>query len=239
MNLSRRSFVVASLTALAAGCAEQTGSLTRRPGPAWPHHSRRPQPNGGRPVLPPAPQHPPVYTPRPPVANELNAIPRARWAKANPILGRLEGMGGIDRITVHHEGYKVVTFDDYTRTAERLEAIRNSHLSRMRAGDIGYHYIIDRAGRIWEGRPLQYQGAHAGGVNNQRNIGVMVLGNFDRQDPTSAQMNTLLSTVRTLRRQYNVSSDRIYTHQELAPTRCPGTALQPRMVRLRYKHAFA
>lgn len=240
MSLSRRHFVAASLAALAGGCAERIGSLTRRPGPTWPHHNLRPSPVESRAVLPPvAIERPAVYTPRPAVANQLNAIPRARWANAGPVLRRLEGMGSINRITVHHEGYKPVYFDDYRSTADRLELIRQSHLGRMRAGDIGYHYIVDRAGRIWEGRPLTYQGAHAGGANNRHNIGVMVLGNFDQQSPSEAQMQSLVRAVGALRQQYYVAHDRIYTHQELSPTRCPGKVLQPRMVSLRRNQRFA
>ena len=26
--------------------------------------------------------------------------------------------------------------------------------------DVGYHYAVDRAGRVWECRPLTWQGAH-------------------------------------------------------------------------------
>jgi hypothetical protein len=36
------------------------------------------------------------------------------------------------------------------------------------SADIGYHYTIDPTGRIWEGRPVQYQGAHVK-MNNEHN----------------------------------------------------------------------
>ena len=40
-------------------------------------------------------------------------------------------------------------------------------------------------------------------------------------------------TIRKLQRQYRIPVSRVYTHQELSPTRCPGKTLQPRMVRFR------
>ncbi|MEE9213111.1 MAG: peptidoglycan recognition family protein [Phycisphaeraceae bacterium] len=147
-------------------------------------------------------------------------------------------MGKIDRITVHHEGYRPVYFSDMASTAERLELIRQSHLSRMRAGDIGYHYVIDRAGRLWECRDFHYQGAHVKN-NNEHNLGVMVLGNFDRQQPTDAQIVTLRDTLSKLMRHYRVPVNRVYTHQEITPTACPGKKLQPTVVSLRTNHKLA
>jgi N-acetyl-anhydromuramyl-L-alanine amidase AmpD len=102
----------------------------------------------------------------------------------------------------------------------------------MRAGDIGYHFIIDRAGRIWEGRPLIYQGAHVKD-ENEHNLGIMTLGNFDRQSPTTAQLMTLQHMLAYLRHQYSVPVSKVYTHQELNPTACPGLHLQPRIVAMR------
>ena len=92
--------------------------------------------------------------------------------------------------------------------------------------------IFLAAGRLWHGRDLRYQGAHVP-AHNEHNIGVMVLGNFDLQQPTRAQMVTLQDTLIRLKRIYRVPVTRLYTHQELTPTRCPGSSLQPQMVDLR------
>ena len=136
------------------------------------------------------------------------------------------------RITVHHEGWKTVYFTDYATTAERLEEIRASHLQRLHAGDIAYHYVVDRAGRLWQGRDVRYQGAHVKS-ENEHNVGVMCLGNFEEQSPTDAQITTLRETLVRLMKFYKVPVSRVYTHRELNPTACPGRALQPRMVQLR------
>lgn len=117
-----------------------------------------------------------------------------------------------------------------------MELIRKWHLQRG-FGDIGYHYVVDRAGRIWEGRSLRFQGAHVR-KNNERNLGVMVLGNFDKQQPSSAQIAVVNDLLPQLSRTYGVPTHRIYTHQELMPTTCPGSTLQAHMVNLRRSRAL-
>ena len=145
-------------------------------------------------------------------------------------------MKGINRITIHHEGWKVVGFDDYASTAARLDLIRRSHVNRKFA-DIGYHFIIDRAGRVYEGRSVQYQGAHVRD-NNEHNLGIMCLGNFDQQQPTDAQLRSLAATVALFRKRYNISASRVFTHREIVSTACPGRNLQSRVASLRRSKAF-
>ena len=161
----------------------------------------------------------------------LGVIPRTQWAKAGPDRRKINPMGPVRRITVHHEGSTAVWFSDLPTSSLRLELIRQQHMSRGWA-DIGYHFIVDRAGRVWQGRDLWFQGAHVRG-NNEHNIGIMMLGNFDIQYPSHAQTPALCRVLSLLMRQYRVPVSRIFTHQEIVPTACPGKALQPRMVALR------
>jgi N-acetyl-anhydromuramyl-L-alanine amidase AmpD len=147
-------------------------------------------------------------------------------------------MKGINRITIHHEGHTPVWFTDELNTKARLEQVRNIHTRDRRWGDIGYHYIIDRAGRVIEGRPLAYQGAHVS-KQNPHNVGVMLLGNFEKQSPSQAQLAAMQSTLRYLMAKYRVPVKRVYTHRELGPTVCPGRNLQPRVASLRTNGALA
>lgn len=234
-KLTRREVMLAGLGLALAGCAEKTSAVFTgtRPGAPWPMDGLRPTPTGARiqtttssstATAEPEKPHAPI--------KGIKPLPRLRWAKASPITSRMNPMNGIERITVHHEGWTPVHFSDVRSTAERLETIRAAHLERMTAGDIGYHYIIDRAGRIWQGRDLRYQGAHVKD-QNEHNIGVMVMGNFDVQSPTRAQYATLQTLLTYLMHEYNVPRSRVFTHQELGTTHCPGTALQKHMVELR------
>ena len=55
--------------------------------------------------------------------------------------------------------------------------IRRWHLSRGWS-DIGYHYVIDLAGKCQIGRPLALQGAHVRGFN-ETSIGICYVGGLD------------------------------------------------------------
>jgi hypothetical protein len=165
---------------------------------------------------------------------DLTPLPRATWTPGAPIAERLLPMGRVWRITVHHEGMPSPNYHTTVEeVAQDLREIRKVHLRDMQAGDIGYHYIIDPEGRIWEGRFEKYRGAHAGGEANEGNLGIMLLGNFDLQEPTARQLKVLEAFLSRLMARFHVSPDHLYTHRELRPTRCPGSRLQAFMDALR------
>ncbi len=235
MELTRRGFVILGVGLATAGCV----STPQRP-PYRASQSNWPPPAPPRPVPQQTVRSPVRPAPAPTVAAgklPVDALARSQWAKAGPIMARVNPLGAVNRITVHHEGSNPVWFADVNATKARLEVIRQQHVQRGWA-DIGYHFVIDRGGRVWAGRDLRYQGAHVK-ENNENNIGIMVLGNFDRQAPTSVQINTLRNTLSALMRHYRVPANRVFTHQELMPTACPGKSLQPQIVALRRRGALA
>ena len=164
----------------------------------------------------------------------LGAISRTVWAKGNPIPRNMNKMLAVKYITVHHDGMSPFTNTSKSAAASRLETIRRSHLRRDggRWGDIGYHFAIDPSGRLWEGRPLAWQGAHVR-ARNEGNIGVVVLGNFDRQSVNRAQQAAVLSILQSLMSRFSVPTTRVLTHQEWAATACPGRSLQKVTTNLR------
>ncbi len=157
--------------------------------------------------------------------------PRRGWAKYGPNPRNANVMGSITRMTVHHDGMNAFTSTDRSSAAERIENIRSAHVGQGWA-DIGYHYIIDPAGRVWEGRPTSLQGAHVRD-NNPGNLGIMVMGNYNKQAVTGSSQSALRATIATMMRQYRIERSRVYTHQELVATECPGTSLQRAMVSIR------
>ena len=234
LHLTRRDMLLGGVGLVMAGCAPERPIPFSRPRPPWPKVKLRPSRTEPLVIAKPPPPPPPPSPQAATVPDVMAWIPRSHWAGGSPIGRRLRPMGRINRITVHHEGWKTVHFDDHVRTAQRLEAIRKSHLERLTAGDIGYHVIIDRAGRRWAGRDLEFQGAHVRG-HNQNNAGVMVLGNFNRQQPTPKQYAALQEVLQDLMARFHVSARNIFTHRELGPTTCPGTTLQSHMLYLRQR----
>ncbi len=166
------------------------------------------------------------------IKTQLPLKRRAEWTHIEPRPGRLARarVDRYDRITIHHEGCGVNTHTDEQRVMRNLDGILGWHIRRD-FGDIGYHFAIDYAGRVWECRSLGYWGAHVYG-HNERNIGVVLLGNFERQRPSDAQMETMEHLVHVLRHHYRVRRGRIYGHVDLGPTLCPGRYLYPNVQKL-------
>ncbi len=237
---TRRSFLLMSIAFL-TGCATDQATLTRLPGPPgdWGNaHDPidRPTVSGSyEPVFGPNGSRETVESTKS-ASTSTYALPagviaRSTWAKGSLIPSRMNKMTTIKRITVHHDGMRPFYASTESASQGRLDNIRRSHLGRG-WGDVGYHYIIDRAGRTYEGRPLQYQGAHVK-FNNPGNIGVMCMGNFDEQSPTQAQLSTLNTFLTGRVKAHAIPAKNILTHQELRPTACPGTALQRHMTNAR------
>lgn len=147
-------------------------------------------------------------------------------------------MPPIKYLTIHHEGWEPFLATDADETAARIEHVRVAHRNAKGGGyaDIGYHYIIDREGRVWEGRNLRYQGAHVKN-HNEGNIGIMCLGNFEEQSPTQRQLAGLSRQVRAVMAKHSIPIKRVRTHQEWsdAQTLCPGKSLQAWVLKARAK----
>lgn len=227
----RRSFLLAGFGLLLGGCATTSQQSSRRlPGPPWDMLADSDSPS----LLP----HQPGVT-GPPLP--AGARPRASWAGGPVIPSRLSRMTKIKAITVHHDG---TYFDGRTDrdTAARIEGHRRYHLTRQPAyGDIGYHFLVDRRGVVWEGRPIAWQGAHAGRTNNPGNIGIAMMGNFEQQRPAPAQLSSLARLIRDLHQRYPATVGKVYTHRELPNTStiCPGRFLQPLVDQQRRSRVYA
>jgi hypothetical protein len=159
-------------------------------------------------------------------------VPRAMWARGVPKMNEINYMNGIRRITVHHDGMPPASLSSVRQIAARIEQIRQSHVGGRGWADLGYHYVIDPNGRVWEGRDIRFQGAHVKD-QNENNLGILVMGNFMVQSPTQAALASLDRFVANQMQRYNISISNVRTHQERAATDCPGRNLQTYMNRTR------
>ena len=159
-------------------------------------------------------------------------IARAKWGAmpARPAL-MIKNTGGWTKITVHHsaEAEPAPLDGSLESSAAALRQIQRSHLKGKTPpwGDIGYHFLIDPEGRVFQGRDLAWQGAHAKGDNNVQNIGICVLGNFDEEKPTAAALESLRNLLDDLRRTYHIARSEVHKHAEFRNTDCPGKNLRP------------
>jgi hypothetical protein len=164
----------------------------------------------------------------PAAAGALAVVPRAAWHARAPIPSRLDPVGGpYTRITVHHSDAVPGTRLDgsFADSTEALRKIQHEHVDGRGYGDIGYHYLIDADGRVFEGRPVRYQGAHARGGNNVQNLGVCLLGDFEHRAPGPEQMASLERFLEELRAEHHIPRQRVYCHRDFTNTVCPGEPL--------------
>ena len=110
-------------------------------------------------------------------------------------------------LTVHHQGD--ASGNDDPNPAATVRAIYFYQAITQDWGDIGYHLLIDEAGRVYEGRwsgapgrpvfaegkrLLVTTGAHAQGYNTG-NVGVCLLGRFTNTQPTPAARGALVKAL--------------------------------------------
>lgn len=89
---------------------------------------------------------------------------------------------------------------------------------------IGYHYFIDKTGKVTQGRADSDVGAHTKGLNSQ-SIGCCLAGNFDATMPTVAQTRALKALLERLSSLYAIPPERIVPHRRFANKTCYGTNL--------------
>ena len=102
--------------------------------------------------------------------------------------------------------------------------IERYHRNERKWAGIGYHFLVGHDGSVYEGRPASVQGAHVS-RHNKQNLGISMIGDFDRQVPTSRQLATLHALLRDKVDQYSLSRTAVFGHRDLGNTVCPGKHL--------------
>lgn len=89
---------------------------------------------------------------------------------------------------------------------------------------IGYHYFIDKSGKVTQGRADSDEGAHTKG-KNLTSIGICLAGNFDAQLPTTKQKDALRTLLGRLSVLYGIPKANIVPHRAFANKTCYGKKL--------------
>lgn len=89
---------------------------------------------------------------------------------------------------------------------------------------IGYHYFIDKTGKVTQGRADADEGAHTKGYN-LKSIGICLAGNFDATLPTVAQTEALRDLLRKLSTKYGIPASKVVPHRAFANKTCYGMKL--------------
>ncbi|GIV61571.1 MAG: hypothetical protein KatS3mg044_0437 [Rhodothermaceae bacterium] len=166
-------------------------------------------------------------------------ITRAEWGAA-PFRGTPSPLApnGYEYMTFHHAaGYSATTKEEGIR---QVKAIQDLHQNVRGWSDIGYQFLIDRGGHLYQGRPFLDDatsleevpalalGAHVGG-HNTGNIGVSLLGcyhppegSFCQEVITPEALETYIVLFAFLSERYGVEPELIRGHRDFSSTACPG-----------------
>jgi hypothetical protein len=148
-------------------------------------------------------------------------------------------------VVVHHTAGS----NDYTRAESKaiVRGVYAYHTQSRGWCDIGYNFLIDRFGDVFEGRDggirRAVRGAHAGDYN-VNTTGISLMGNFDLVTPTPAMRQTLVSLIAwRLGTAYHHAYgkpfvfdrriSRISGHRDVMATACPGQYVYDWLPRLR------
>lgn len=104
--------------------------------------------------------------------------------------------------------------------------IQTLHMNNKGFADIGYHFVVDDLGIIYEGRRIEVRGAHTGG-HNTGTVGVVLMGNFEEVQPADAQITYTKRLISYLTAEYAITH--LAGHRDFQPeeTVCPGKNLEP------------
>ena len=154
------------------------------------------------------------------------------------MLAALEVVGqALEHVLHHAAGFSATTLNE---GLEQVRRIQDFHQNGRGWSDIGYQFLLDRSGNLYQGRPFLDEradladapalalGAHVGGFNTG-NIGVCMLGCYHppegpscRQTIPPAALDSLVGVLAFLSERYGVPPDRIRGHRDFSATACPG-----------------
>jgi len=136
----------------------------------------------------------------------------------------------VKKVIVHH----TATTKNLTNPKQAIRDIYYFHSVSRGWGDIGYNYIIDRNGEIYEGRygGEGVIGAHSG-ISNNSSIGIAVLGDYEDEEVPANVIQNLSDFVGEKMEIHGLdplgystfrgeNMPNIFAHRDVSATRCPG-----------------
>jgi hypothetical protein len=165
----------------------------------------------------------------------LVALEVATIASLPPAVAASDSAGGaalrlrvphqITHITLHHSGdaEPLKPGDDVVAKLRNLQSWGERDRNWW---DVPYHYLMDLEGRIYEGRAWQYMGETNTTYNPGGHFLITVIGNYEIQEPTPAQLGAIADLMAWAVSRFAVPLDRIGGHYNYADTDCPGKYLR-------------
>jgi hypothetical protein len=161
---------------------------------------------------------------------EPEIISRAAWGALPPKTDLMQEQKP-NEIIIHHTGVRQqprVSIEAKMRGLQNFGMTpgRAGILSKPAWGDIPYHFYIDVAGKIAEGRDIDFAADNTTSLDNDGRIQITVEGDFDREEPTKEELSSLTALVTWLALKYGVPPEGIAGHGDYDQTDCPGRHLK-------------
>jgi len=125
----------------------------------------------------------------PPILSRLDWGADESWTDGSPRYNDV-----LHQVHVHH----TASGNDYAKAdvPALIRGMYRYHTHNLGWSDIAYNFLVDRFGRVWEGRAggvrRKVRGAHTLGFN-ATSTGVAVIGNFDQVSPGDAIIDGVAS----------------------------------------------
>jgi len=179
----------------------------------------------------------PIPTVTTPIVEKPPVVDRATWGALSPNINARNEKGYYNKLD-NPEGWYVYPNrlqDSYQTLVihhsafyeedglSTLAEVQRAHHEDRGWADVGYHFMIDKDGTIYEGRDLTVRGAHVSGYNTG-SAGVCLFGDFRFEAPPQAQMDALYALNDWL--VFRLELTHLTGHQQFNDwTECPGTLL--------------
>ncbi|GAA4805893.1 N-acetylmuramoyl-L-alanine amidase [Streptomyces ziwulingensis] len=204
---------------------------------------------------------PTVPAPRPSTVVRPPVITQAEWGASTDYDGTPAYGTAIKAAVVHHTGMDSDNKLSCAQSRARMRSIQQEHFARGYY-DLGYNFVVDRCGQIFEGRSggmdLPVTGAHDVGFNTDT-LGISYLGNFESAKPSRAALDSIARVVawkfgmygidptgkvtltsgsakgqdgNLVEKGASVTLPRVFGHRDTNATLCPGKNLYPKLSRI-------
>lgn len=133
-------------------------------------------------------------------------------------------------ITIHHAGVLWTNSQDPAQFVRNMQAWgkKRPQLEKPPMDtywpDLAYHFMVAPDGSIYEARPVEYEPESNTKYSLAGNLGVEMMGDFNRQRPSRAQLESVARLTAWLMQEHDIAIDAVRTHRDVAPgqTECPG-----------------
>jgi hypothetical protein len=156
-----------------------------------------------------------------PVDSSPTIVSRSGWNAADP---KPYKQHTPVRITVHHEGTKLLPTAD---AAKKIHNIQKWGMGPDRNwSDIPYHFLIAPNGTIYEGRDIKTVGETNTEYDPAGHLLICCLGNLDEQEVSKEQLTSLITLIAHVSKKYQIPAETLSTHKDNSKqTNCPGKNL--------------